>query len=89
MKLVKPFTPHVIAWSVRKGFNQSICRTHEIAVFSYSVMPKSVIPSAQQLNKRKVYKDKKRKDLAVSVKTPRLYRFLQQNFQAAALKLWR
>jgi len=20
MKLVKPFTPHVIAWSVRKGF---------------------------------------------------------------------
>jgi len=29
MKLVKPFTPHVIAWSVRKGFNQSICRTKE------------------------------------------------------------
>jgi len=34
MKLFKPFTPHVIAWSVRKGFNQSIRRTeNEIAVF--------------------------------------------------------
>ena len=31
MKLFKPFafTPHVIARSVRKGFNQSICRTKE------------------------------------------------------------
>jgi len=27
MKLFKPFTPHVIAWPVRKGFNQSIRRT--------------------------------------------------------------
>ena len=27
MKLFKPFTPHVIAWSIRKGFNQSIRRT--------------------------------------------------------------
>ena len=35
MKLFKPFTPHVIVWSVRKGFNQSIRRTKEqIAVFS-------------------------------------------------------
>jgi len=24
VKLFKPFTPHVIAWSVRKSFNQSI-----------------------------------------------------------------
>jgi len=24
MKPFKPFTPHVIAWFVRKGFNQSI-----------------------------------------------------------------
>ena len=31
--------------------------------------PKSMIPSAQQLNKRKVSKEKKRKDLAVSVQT--------------------
>jgi len=29
MKLANPFTPHVIAWSVRKGFDQSICRTKE------------------------------------------------------------
>ena len=29
MKLFKPFTPHVIAWPVRKGFNQSIRRTKE------------------------------------------------------------
>ena len=28
-KLFKPFTTHVIAWSVRKGFNQSIRRTKE------------------------------------------------------------
>ena len=37
MKLFKPLTPHVIAWSVRRGFNQSIRRTraeNEIAVFS-------------------------------------------------------
>ena len=29
MKLFKPFTPHVMAWSVRKGVNQSIRRTKE------------------------------------------------------------
>jgi len=29
MKQFKPFTPHVIAWPVRKGFNQSIRRTKE------------------------------------------------------------
>jgi len=29
MKPFKPFTPHVIAWSVRKGFNQSIRKTKE------------------------------------------------------------
>ena len=29
VKLFKPFTPHVIAWFVRKGFNQSIRRTKE------------------------------------------------------------
>ena len=29
MKLFKPFTPHVIARSARKGFNQSIRRTKE------------------------------------------------------------
>ena len=29
MNLFKPFIPHVIAWSVRKRFNQSIRRTKE------------------------------------------------------------
>jgi len=29
MKLFKPFTPDVIVWTVRKGFNQSIPRTKE------------------------------------------------------------
>jgi len=28
-KLLKPFTQHDIAWSVRKGFNQSVRRTKE------------------------------------------------------------
>ena len=28
-KLLKSFTQHVIAWSVRKGFNQSVRRTKE------------------------------------------------------------
>jgi len=53
-----------------------------------SVMPKSVMPSAQQLSKCKVSKEKKRKDLAASAKPPRLNRFLQ-NFQAATLKQYR
>jgi len=29
MQLFTPFTPHVIAWCVRKDFNQSIRRTKE------------------------------------------------------------
>jgi len=38
MKLFKPFTPHVIAWSVRRGFqsvdSQNERAENEIAVFS-------------------------------------------------------
>jgi len=48
MKLSKPFSPHVIAWSVRKGFNQSICRTNEQKTRLQclaSAMPKPVMPS--------------------------------------------
>jgi len=70
MKLVKPFTPNVIAWSVRKVFNQSICRTKEQETRLQclaSAMPKSVMPSAAE--KRKVSKEKMRKDLAVLAKT--------------------
>jgi len=48
MKLFKPFTPHIIAWSVRKGFNQSIRRTKEQKTRSQCLawaMPKSVMPT--------------------------------------------
>jgi len=47
-------------------------------------MWKSLMTSAAK--KRKVSKKKKRKDLAVLAKTPRLNRFFHQNFQAAT---WR
>jgi len=46
MKLFKPFTPHVIACSVRKGVNQSIRRTKEQKTRSQcsaSAMPKPVM----------------------------------------------
>ena len=50
MKLFKPFTPHDmllrLAWSVRKCFNQSICRTKEqktrLQCLAWA-MPKSVM----------------------------------------------
>jgi len=48
MNLFKPFTPHIIAWSVRKGCNQSIRRTKEQkSRLQYLVcaMPKPVMPS--------------------------------------------
>jgi len=83
MKLVKPFTSHVIAWPVRKGFNQSICRTKEQETRLQclaSAMPKSVMPSAAKMRK---VSEKKRADLAVLVKTQGLNRFFQQNFQTA------
>jgi len=53
MKLFKPFTPHVIAWAVRKGFNQSIRRTKEqqtrLQCLAWA-MPKSAMPSAAVKN---------------------------------------
>jgi len=76
MKLVKPIVPHGIAWSVREGFNQSICRTKEQKTRLQclaSAMPKFVMPSAAKNGK--VSKEKKRKNLAVLAKTPRLKRF--------------
>ena len=46
LKQFKPFIPHVIAWSVRKGFNQSIRRTKEqktkLQCLDWA-MPKSVM----------------------------------------------
>jgi len=46
MKLFKLFPPHVIAWSVRKGFHQSIRRTKEQKTRFQclaSTMPKPVL----------------------------------------------
>jgi len=51
MKLFKPFTPHIIAWSVRKGFTQSIRRAKEQKTRLQclaSAMPKPVMLSAHQ-----------------------------------------
>jgi len=51
MKLFTPFAPHVIAWSVRKSFNQSIRRTKERKTRLQrlvNAMPKPVIPSGHQ-----------------------------------------
>ena len=48
VKVFKPFTPHVIGWSVRKCFNQSIRRMKEQKTrlqCLVSTMPKPVMPS--------------------------------------------
>jgi len=82
MKLVKPFTPHVIAGSV----NQSTCRTNEQKTRLQclaSAMPKSVTPSASK--KRKVSK-KKHKDLAVLAETRRLKRFFPARLLSSNVK---
>jgi len=74
MKLFKPFTPHVIAWSVRKGFNQSIRRTKEQKTRLQclaSAMPKPVMP--QELRKAQSFQEEQ---TAVLAKTSRLNRFL-------------
>jgi len=76
IKLVKPFSPHVIACSVRK--DQSICRTKEQKARLQRLaraMPKSVMPSGAKNGK--VSKEKKRKNLAVLAETPRMKRFFQ------------
>jgi len=57
---VKPFTPHVIAWSVRKGFNQSIRGTKEektrlqclAGAMPKPVMPSGVMKSAKLLRRK-------------------------------------
>jgi len=70
MKLVKPFTPHVIAcnaWSVRKDFNKSSCGTKEQKTrlqCSASPMPKSVMSSAIKRRKGETVQE-----LAVLAKT--------------------
>jgi len=82
IKLVKPFTPHVIAcnaWSVRKDFNQSICRTKEQKTrlqYLASAMPKAILPSAA-----KKRKGEKVQEWSVLAKTPPLEPFFQQKFK--------
>ena len=62
MKLFKPFKPRVIAWSVRKGFNQSTRGTKEQTTrlqWLASAMPKPVMPSGhQELWKAQSFQDK-------------------------------
>jgi len=48
------------------------------------VMPKSLMPSGAK--KRKIFKEKKRKDLAILAKTPRLNHFFPAKLLAAILK---
>ena len=92
MKLFTPFTPHVIAWSVRKGFNQSIRRTKEqktrLQCLAWA-MPKPVMPSGatkspkllRRTNARIWQCWQKRRDwIAFSSKT-----FKEQRFKAVAL----
>ena len=87
----KPFSPLVIAWSIRKCFNQSIRTTKEQKTRLHclaSAMPKP-FNASRSYEKVQASKKKKGKDQAVLAKTPRLNRFFQQNFQAATLKPWR
>jgi len=54
MKLFKSFTLHVIAWSVRKGFHQSIRRTKEQKTRLQclaSAMPKPVLQCHQDIRR--------------------------------------
>ena len=61
MKPFKPFTPHVIAWSVRKGVNQTIRKTKEqktrlqclASAMPKSVMPSGAVKSAKLLTRKK------------------------------------
>jgi len=60
IKLFTPFTPHVIAWSVRKGFNQSIRRTNEqktrlqclASAMTKPVMPSGAMKSTKLLRRK-------------------------------------
>ena len=60
---------------------------NEIAVFSLS--DAEICNAIRSYEKRKASKKKKRKDLTVLAKTPRLDRFFRQNVQAATLNQWR
>jgi len=70
-------------------FDQPICGTKEKKTRLQclaSAMPKSVMPSTAKNGK--VSKERKRKNLAVLAKTPRLKRFFSSKALAATLKQW-
>ena len=70
MKLVKPFTPHLMRIPSEKVFDQSICRKKEQKTRLQclaSAMPKSAMQSGAKNGK--VSKEKKHKNLAVLAKT--------------------
>jgi len=70
-----------------KVFDQSICRTKELKTRLQclaSGMPKFVMPSAAKNGK--VYKKKKRKNLAVLAKTPRLKSFFPAKLLSSNVK---
>ena len=77
MKLFKPCTTHVIAWSITKGFNQSIRRTKEqqtrLQCLAWA-MPKSVMPSGAMKSAKLQRKSAR---IWVLAKTPQLNRFFQ------------
>ena len=85
----------MVRQKTQKVFDQSICRTKEQKTklqYLASAMPKSVMPSAAKNGK--VFKEKKRKNLAVLTKTPRLKRFfsvklLSSNFKTVGLTIVR
>jgi len=58
MKLFKPFTLHVIAWSVREGFNQSIRRTKEQRIAVFSLSDVEICNAIRSYEKRKPLKRK-------------------------------
>jgi len=70
-----------------KVFDQSICRTNEQKTRLQclnSAMPKSVMPSAAKNGK--VSQEKKRKNLAVLAKTPRLKLFFPAKLLSSNVK---
>jgi len=66
---MKLFPPHVIAWSARKGLNSRFVER------SGRKRDSEICDAIRSYLKRKASKKKKRKDLAVLAKTPRLNRF--------------
>ena len=90
MTVFKSFTSHVIAWSVSKGFHQSIRRRKEQKTRLQclaSAMPKPVMPSGA-MKSASFEQEKAQGSGSVSQKAVTESLFLAK-FQAATLKQWR